>query len=210
MKYTIYKTVNQINGHEYIGKHQTNDPNDDYIGSGKRLRRAIEKYGRSNFKKEILFVFDTEHEMNVKEAELVTEEYCQRKDTYNLCSGGQGGWSYINNNALNIKGLYASGAASKRKWETDEDYRKKVLENLSKRWIGFGEYRYDWTGKKHKSESIMKMKSSAKGKHNGDKNSQYGTCWITNGEVSKKINKNEVIPDGWYRGRVIKYGNVGK
>lgn len=35
--YTIYKTTNLINGKIYIGKHQTKDPYDSYLGSGKRL-----------------------------------------------------------------------------------------------------------------------------------------------------------------------------
>jgi len=38
----------------------------------------------------------------------------------------------------------------------------------------------------------------------GTKNSQYGTCWITNGMGSKKIFKGDVIPEGWMLGRKIK------
>ncbi len=41
MYYVIYKTTNLVNGKFYIGKHQTNDLNDGYIGSGKILRLAI-------------------------------------------------------------------------------------------------------------------------------------------------------------------------
>jgi dissimilatory sulfite reductase (desulfoviridin) alpha/beta subunit len=66
MFYTIYKTTNLVNGKIYIGKHQTKDPHDNYLGSGKQLGYAIKKYGIENFKKEILFVFDNEAEMNVK------------------------------------------------------------------------------------------------------------------------------------------------
>jgi len=63
MFYIIYKTTNQINGKFYIGKHQTNDLNDGYLGSGTLLKRAIQKHGRQNFKKEILHVFDNEEEI---------------------------------------------------------------------------------------------------------------------------------------------------
>ena len=80
----------------YIGKHQTKDLTDGYMGSGKQLKRAQVKHGIENFKKEILFQFDNEDEMNAKEAELVTEEFCLRKDVYNLCPGGRGGFGYIN------------------------------------------------------------------------------------------------------------------
>jgi group I intron endonuclease len=91
MVYTIYKITNQINGKIYIGKHQTENPYDGYYGSGKLIKNAIKKYGKENFKKEILFVFETEIEMNSKEKELITEEFVSRKDTYNTGVGGEGG-----------------------------------------------------------------------------------------------------------------------
>ena len=91
MRYTIYKTINILNEKFYIGKHQTNDPNDRYLGSGKALRLAIKKYGKRNFIKEVLFVFDTEEEMNEKEKELVTQELIASSQCYNCGIGGEGG-----------------------------------------------------------------------------------------------------------------------
>lgn len=92
MFYMIYRITNLINNKTYIGKHQTKNLDDGYMGSGKLLRRAIKKYGVENFKKEILHVVDTEAEMNAKEKELVV----LGEMSYNLCSGGQGGFGYIN------------------------------------------------------------------------------------------------------------------
>ena len=37
----------------------------------------------------------------------------------------------------------------------------------------------------------------------GDRNSQFGKIWITDGVSSKSIFKDDSMPDGWYRGRVI-------
>tara|TARA_R110002167_G_scaffold254756_1_gene460947 strand:+ start:37 stop:546 length:510 start_codon:yes stop_codon:yes gene_type:complete len=91
MKYTIYKTTNLINNKIYIGKHQTENINDSYYGSGKALKSSIKKHGKEKFKKEILFVFDTELEMNDKEVELITAEFVARTDTYNMGVGGEGG-----------------------------------------------------------------------------------------------------------------------
>ena len=88
--YLVYKTTNTVNGMIYIGKHQTADVNDLYLGSGTVLRKAIMKYGAASFKKEILFDFDTEKEMLDKERELVNEEFVKRRDTYNCVVGGQG------------------------------------------------------------------------------------------------------------------------
>jgi len=101
MKYLVYKITNKIDGKIYIGQHQTTNIHDDYMGSGKLLRRAQKKHGIENFVKEILHVFNIKEEMNAKEAELVTEEFCLREDTYNICPGGYGGFGYINQNGLN-------------------------------------------------------------------------------------------------------------
>jgi hypothetical protein len=41
--------------------------------------------------------------------------------------------------------------------------------------------------------------------HVGEKNSQFGTCWITNGEINKKIDKSELqkyVIEGWRTGRI--------
>ncbi len=91
MFFTIYKTTNIKNGKYYLGKHQTSNLNDNYLGSGIALVSAIKKYGRESFIKEILFVFDTEEEMNRKERELITESIAKSKNTYNKGIGGEGG-----------------------------------------------------------------------------------------------------------------------
>ena len=94
MKYTIYKITNTINGKIYIGKHQTENINDSYFGSGVTLEKAIKKYGKQYFKKEVIFIFDNEVDMNVKEREIVTEEFIARKDNYNKAVGGEGGSNF--------------------------------------------------------------------------------------------------------------------
>ncbi len=112
MYYTVYKTTNTVNGRFYIGKHKTRDLNDGYMGSGKLLRQAIEKYGKDKFLKEILFIFNNEEDMSKKEKELVILS----EQSYNLCEGGNGGFDYINrSNITKFKG----------KKHTDET--KKVL-----------------------------------------------------------------------------------
>lgn len=86
--YTVYKTINTANDRFYIGVHKTSKPNDGYLGSGIALNEAIKKYGRANFKKEILFLFNTADEAYQKEFELVTKELIAEGICYNLTVGG--------------------------------------------------------------------------------------------------------------------------
>ena len=63
---------------------------------------------------------------------------------------------------------------------------------------------YSWLGKKHKEESKKKIGEKNSIHQKGSGNSQYGTMWITNGIENNRIKKNDTIPEGWRKGRVIK------
>ena len=89
MSYIIYKTTNTVNGKYYVGVH--NDTKDNYLGSGRALLSAIKEYGRENFVRETLEVFDTEEEAYLREAEIVNETFVADRNTYNVGKGGKGG-----------------------------------------------------------------------------------------------------------------------
>lgn len=209
MYYIIYKITNIFNNKIYIGKHQTTNVNDSYFGSGKLVKRAIEKHGKENFTKEILFIFDTEEEMNAKERELVTEDFCLLEDNYNLCAGGFGGFSYINRKGLNQTPLKRGSSNLndfyKIKYNTDPIFRAQMDE---KNYIKLARYREanggGFKGKQHSEETKLKMSEQKKISSRGERNSQFGTCWITNGKQNKKHLKTEPVPIGWSLGRKLK------
>ena len=195
MFYTIYKTTNKVNNKYYIGKHQTKNLEDGYLGSGKLIRRAIKKHGQENFSKEILFVFDSEEEMNAKEKELVVVS----EETYNLCDGGQGGFGYINKNNLwdtpqrktAVKINFKKARETYLELVKTEPYKQMLRERIQKHLLPKIKENNVWIGRRHsdKTKKLMSKKASLK---IGPKNSQFGTCWITNGILNKKINKVEL------------------
>ncbi len=211
-KYTIYQITNTINGNIYIGKHETYDLDDGYMGSGKVLKTAQIKYGLENFTKQILHVFGSEEQMNSKEAELVSEEFCLREDTYNLCPGGKGGWGYLNSITPKAEFAERGKLGGKRNKGNKNSSLKKMHDSGKLTHLYFNNkenFKELYTAGLHAAksvESLQKRKSSYKEiKHaQGTNNSQYGTLWITNGVINKKIKKTEPIPEGWEKGRNLK------
>jgi hypothetical protein len=212
MFYLVYKITNRINNEIYIGCHKTENKNDNYFGSGKILKLAIKKYGIENFTKDIIFEASSSEEMFTKEKELVEVG----AHSYNLKNGGEGGFDYINKNISAEQkskfGKMGSEALIKR-LDSDPEFRFKFIETqkqnkkqlhekgLLKTWKD----NYSWTGKKHKEESKKKIGEKNSTHQKGSGNSQYGTMWITNGTENLRIKKEDIIPEGWKKGRVIKY-----
>ena len=91
----FYKITNLLNNHFYYGVHNTNNIEDGYMGSGKRLHYAYKKYGIENFEKEILKYFDTAADAFKYEADYITEELVKDPDCYNIQQGGKG-WNTAN------------------------------------------------------------------------------------------------------------------
>jgi hypothetical protein len=139
-----------LDGKFYIGKHQTKNLDDGYFGSGKFLKRAVQKHGKENFKKEILEICKTEEEMNAAEKRLVV--ICDQ--SYNLCEGGNGGFGYINKN--NLADHRKAALKSVNVWKNSPKWRtaiKKQVRNTS----GLGP---NFTGKKHSDGTKKKMSTS--------------------------------------------------
>lgn len=86
----VYITTNLINDRIYIGQHKGDKLDPKYIGSGKILKQAIDKYGRENFKTEILFFCEDKKSLNDKEIEIISSYKDKGFDLYNITLGGDG------------------------------------------------------------------------------------------------------------------------
>jgi hypothetical protein len=188
------------------------------MGSGVALKRALTKYGKENFNKEILHECSTVEEMYALEKDLVIT-YRQDKKSYNVMEGGVGGFNYINESGLNgttrrlelhkdiewhnhWKEKQKAGAIKSNKSITKEEYsrRGKKANETAKNKNGV----YGFEGKNHTPESKNSIGNKNSKHQSGEGNSQYGTIWITDGSNSKKVSRDSSIPSGWHKGRKIK------
>jgi hypothetical protein len=207
MFYTVYKTTNLVNGKIYVGLHVTKDLNDDYLGSGKQIQAAVKKYGRNNFKREYIKICESPEEMYNLEAEIVNEDFVKSTNTYNMKTGGTGSWSHVNDNPEQ----YREARSKLRKLRNaqgdnpffDPEWQKK---NNS---MNNPEIVKDLVRRANTPEAIAKKKETWKktGRGQGNKNSQFGTCWVTHSELgNKKIVKDDLekfLLLGYIKGRKI-------
>ena len=261
----FYKITNTINNKYYYGIHKTNNLDDGYMGSGKRLKYAFKKYGIENFKKDILKYFDTYEKLLKYECDVVTEKLVNDNNCYNLTIGS--GYHYINNikyknghifnknkivvkdfndknikidksderlnktlfsininktiykddlnriyhldiNDNKIKELNLNGINKNKILVKDKDLNCFLIDRNDKRLNK--EFTLFWLNKKHKEETKRKIGEKNSIKQRGEKNSQYGTCWVFNLNIkeNQKIKKDELkkwLELGWEKGRKMKW-----
>lgn len=218
MYYTIYKTTNMVNGKEYIGKHKTTNLDDNYLGSGKLLKRAISKYGPTNFKREILHIYDNELEMNLAESRLVDSEYVKNPRTYNMKLGGEGGFDYINKHSTVVECNRRKGRIAQvlkfQELMKDPTYKAKHIEKLKlghakstkQRIVDMAGDKNPMYGKTHGAEARAKLSLA----NSGSGNSMYGKKWIysVTEKMSIRVDEHELenyLRLGWCRGRKMKF-----
>lgn len=206
MFYTVYKTTNLVNGKIYVGLHVTKDLNDEYLGSGKQIQAAVKKYGRDNFKREYIKICATPEEMYNLEAEIVNEEFVKRTDTYNMKTGGIGGWDHYHGSE---KHILASKKGGRKSAKLLNEFIAKQKSTNSEWWQKW----YDKVCKTNKELTVRAQSLKAKAKRKdtfrkinhqaGAANSQFGRIWISNivTKEVKRITINDPIPDGWARGK---------
>ena len=198
--YVIYQITNTVNNKIYIGKHITENVDDDYFGSGKYLKHAQKKYGLDKFVKTILFECQNKEEMDLLEKCVVTQEFCDRDDTYNINVGGDGGWSYMNqlrqNNPQIKKQQLYNWAHGSRVYCHTEQFSVATSNGLKQVYAKNPE-KHGTTGKHWKSQKTSNIMKDP------TKNNMFGKCWIHNVKTLefKSWPKEKELPIGWALGR---------
>ena len=150
----IYKTTNLINNKIYVGVHCTDDIDDTYLGSGKLIIKAIKKYGKENFKREILYEFGSAELAFWYESYLVDHDFINREDTYNVAIGG--GLPFTGRkHSEESKEQMSNSRKGLVPWNKGKHHTKETKEKISS-------YR-------HTEEQKLKMSNALKGREFSEK-----------------------------------------
>lgn len=171
----IYKTTNLVNGKQYIGRDSHNNPN--YLGSGISIRSAIKKYGKENFKKEILEVCSSQEELKEREEYWLNYYDAGGNDMfYNMHNNSAGGMG-VSGEKHYMYGKHHT-EERKRKWSESRKGEKNGM--YGKGYLLKGEKNY-WYGK-HLPEEVRRKISESR---QGEKNHNYGKKYSD--ELKNKI-----------------------
>lgn len=213
--HVIYKTTCVPTGRYYIGMHSTDDLQDGYVGSGKRLHHSINKHGAENHRFEILERCETREQLRKREAELVDHSRLEDPLCMNLKLGGEGGWD-------NVPRAYYSSEAFKGAQRRGGLGRKKLLASNPLLYAQQRERGIQTLSSLKAKANAVKALKSRKGTHympseakkrigaansvhqRGSGNSQYGTMWVTDGYENKKVPTGSLLQPGWKPGRKLR------
>lgn len=192
----IYLTTNILNNKKYIGKHK-GEYNPNYLGSGLVISHAIKKYGKENFKNEVLHVCYSLEELNEMEKYYIKiKNACKSNEYYNIASGGDGGnliAGYTEEQMNNLRRKLSIANSGENNSMYGKKHSKETLRLLSKKRkeaVEKGVYSSEaflkkmsevtsgeknpMYGRKHTEVSKEKMSKNSKGKTAGNKNGMYG------------------------------------
>jgi group I intron endonuclease len=165
----IYITTNLINNKKYIGKDSNNNTN--YLGSGTLLREDIIKFGKENFKKEIIEYCETDEELHIRESFWINYYNAISSDEFYNLVDFSAGWNLekLGNKKYNfISNKISSSNTGKPKNFTNPDNRNKKIKLSSKgkpKPEGFSETLSQLKkGKKLSSDHCKKISEGKKGK----------------------------------------------
>lgn len=120
--------------------HSTNNLEDGYLGSGKRLLYSVRKHGNANHFREIIEFLPDRKSLSSREKELITEEMRQDINCMNIAPGGGGFYSEEHQRNATLASLMPQANSRRDKTRRinhkirmkNPEYCKLLHDNLSK------------------------------------------------------------------------------
>ena len=227
----VYKITNRVNNKFYVGVHYGR-VDDCYMGSGKLIRQAIDKYGVDSFDKQILAVFENGIEAFEYETTYIQAHNLHiLDDCYNLSPNHNRPGSALGGVTYEV--LYGEEKAQELKHMRSEQMKSRVVSEETKQKQSDARKGSEPWNKGLSVEdprvlaNIEKMKTTKRSNpkpswnkgitsdeyrsHYGEKGltspSMIGRIWINNGIDQRKIMATDDIPNGWTRGRCDNKGD---
>jgi len=225
-RWYIYRITNNINGKTYIGQHKYQKLNDSYMGSGKAIKNAIKKYGKTNFTKEILYC-DIYRQDTADSIEMfaIHKEKKAGHAEYNLSNGGENSWKFdtimewyecMSRKAAERnagRNWYNNGKEEVFAFICPDGWKKGRLPGCLQYERHQDGVNNNFYGKHHTEESRVKMKKAAKERYSSrtdldEWNRQtsirsHSSRWYWNPEtLEESFNVKDLTNEGWVRGRL--------
>jgi len=187
----VYITTNVLNEKKYVGSHCTENINDGYLGSGRTFKKAIKKYGKENFKREILKECETIEEARNLEGRYIKKYKTLIPNGYNFHPNG----GPTNGGFHSEETKRKMSEAAKKRWK-DKEERKKQSERLRSLGLKHSDETKQKIGDIHRGkESPMKGKNHCEETKEKIRQKLLGTKLPE--EVKKKISKNSKRHKPW-------------
>lgn len=211
----VYLTTCLKNNKKYVGSHICDKLDDGYLGSGHMIKKAIKKYGKENFGREILEYCEVIDDARNLEYNYINEYNTLTPNGYNISKSGGANLSghklsdkqkiLISEN--NAKYWSGKKRSDKTKEKISKSHKNKTTgrkgkgfkkEFIEKYGESIGEIKYNefinkqrksHLGKKHSEETLSKKSKSMKGKNKGPKSEE------TKRKISESLKRRYEIID---------------
>lgn len=202
--YKITCTAGSFKDKFYFGQHTTENLDDNYHGSGRKLQRYYKKYP-NDYIKEIISFYDSQEELNKAEYDII-HPHLNNNMCLNLMEGGGNTGSPSIETRIKIsKSLLGNVPVNKGKhgyWHMTDEQKQKLSNSIK----GHRNYRpglpSPFKGKHHTKESIQKIRDINK-----------GSKWMNDGEHDYYIKKEQIeqyLELGYVFGRLYKINEETK
>lgn len=198
----LYKITNKQTGEYYVGKHngdtQKKAGGGLYWGSGDRIKNQVKKYGKDNFKYEILVISNQEYIYELEQKYVTQELINEDSLCLNLMTGGEGSRTYSEESKRKISESLKGRTMSK---ETKEKLSKLKKGNS----YAFGHKHTNQAKDKlrqYRSEQIIDYTKISK--------TMSTLTWMNDGKRSYRIRPENVQASkekGMVEGRLTNYVN---
>lgn len=184
----IYITTNMVNGKRYLGQKKFDAYWKSYLGSGTIFKRAIKKYGKENFSRNIVHICYSEEELNKAEYDFtIFLNVVENPNWYNLKEGGPNG-TYGEETRRKISENHADVSGEKHPFygkHLTEEHKKRLADGRREKCSGENN---PWYGKQLPEDIKNKIsKAVSKQVYQYDEDGNLIKIWKSAVEVKREL-----------------------